>query len=210
VLIGGGIESCKGAPVNIAERLAFNNPDVEIHTFQIGNTDEGRFFLDGIARKCRGTYTAIDQSFSAASWHAWMKRYLVVPCAPPAPPAAAAPAAAIPPILFDHNSFSVRSKDPRVDAANLASLGAVGRLLQAKPSSRVVLHGFTDAKGAPDANLKISRRRAEAVARYLTANHRIPSARISIVPHGFAPGAGPQPAAPQIMEGRRVEIELVD
>ncbi len=51
VLIGGGMESCKADPVKIAERIGINNPDLEIHTFQVGNSPDGRFFLGAIAQK---------------------------------------------------------------------------------------------------------------------------------------------------------------
>ena len=56
LVIGGGIESCKADPVTIAEQISRNNPDLEIHTFQIGNAQDGSFFLKAIAEKGRGTY----------------------------------------------------------------------------------------------------------------------------------------------------------
>ena len=199
ILIGGGIESCKSDPVKIADRIAFNNPDLEIHTFQIGNSQEGKFFLEGIARKCKGTYQNIASMGSVAGWHAWMKRYLVVPCS--APEGVGAPEE-IPPIVFDYNSFSVRSKDRTLDASNLRSLDIVGKYLQANPRARVVLHGFTDGKGKPAYNLRLSRRRAEAVALALKKQYGIPDARIGIIAHGEAPSGPPG----EIM--RRVEFEL--
>ena len=56
LLIGGGVESCNSDPVKIADQICRNNPDVEIHTFQIGNAQDGRFYLRAIAKKGRGVY----------------------------------------------------------------------------------------------------------------------------------------------------------
>jgi outer membrane protein OmpA-like peptidoglycan-associated protein len=208
LVIGGGIESCKGDPVKTADRLAFNNPDLEIHTFQMGGSDEGRFNLEGIAAKGRGTFTTAEQLSSPAGWHAWMKRFLVVACAPPAPQPGPAPqtqAQVYPPVLFDYNSFSIRSKEPAIDGANAASIEAVGRKLQSNPVSRLVIHGFADGKGNPQANEKIAQRRAEAVKRLISTNYGVVSGRITIVPRGPAPGL--PPGAP---EGRRVEFEIIE
>ena len=45
VLIGGGIESCNIDPVKVTDQMCRNNPDLEIHTFQIGQAPEGNFYL---------------------------------------------------------------------------------------------------------------------------------------------------------------------
>jgi outer membrane protein OmpA-like peptidoglycan-associated protein len=208
VLVGGGIESCKADPIKIADRIAYNNPDLEIHTFQIGNSQEGRFFLKSIAQKCGGTYHNVSTMNSSAGWHDWMKSHLVVPCGPSVPQSGGAPVPQVPPVTFDFNSFTVRSKDPAANAANLASLEAVARFLGEHPSSRVVLHGYTDGKGRQEYNLKLSRRRAEAVARYLTRTYRIPPARIGIIAHGVSPDMAPRPSPMGGRERRRVEFEL--
>jgi len=204
LLVGGGIESCKSDPIKIADRIAFNNPDLEIHTFQIGNSQEGRFFLKAIAKKCNGTYNDVRGMSSPAGWHAWMRGHLVVPCGPSGPAEAQLPARQIGPVVFDFNSFSVGSKDPAVDAANRASLDAVGQFLKANPSARVVLHGFTDGKGNQQFNLKLSRKRAEAVSRHLSVTHGVPQSQIAIIAHGIAQDASrARPGA-----RRRVEFEI--
>jgi len=210
LLIGGGLESCKTNPINVADRISLNNPDVEVHTFQVGNMEEGRYVLEHIAAKCRGTYHNTAAITSSAEWHVWMRRHLVVPCGPAADAPGAAPATKVGPVTFDYKSFTVRSRDASVDAANMASLEAVGRRLQANPSSRVVLHGFTDGKGSQQYNLRLSRQRAEAVSRYLQTTYGIPSARIGIVAHGIAQDAGSPPGQPQLGGRRTVEFELLD
>ncbi len=210
LLIGGGVESCKADPINVADRIGINNPDLEIHTFQVGNLQEGQFVLEGIAAKCRGTYHNAAAMTSSADWHLWMRRYLVVPCGQGAGAPGAIPPKRLGPVTFDYKSISVRSRDAAVDAANMANLDAVGRHLQANPAARVVLHGFTDGKGSQDYNLRLSRQRAEAVAKYLQSTYGIPSARVGIVAHGIAQEAPGPPGQPQVGGRRSVEFELLD
>lgn len=211
VVVGGGLESCDADPIQVAERIALNNKDVEVHTFQIGNSPDGRYYLKGIAEKARGTFNWADEFTTPAAWHAWMKKYLVMPCGPssPAPSGggAAAPQA-VGVVTFDSNSFSVRSKDPSADAANLATLEVVAKALRANPSARVVLHGYAEGKGKPDANFKISQKRADAVAQYLMGTYRVPRAQIGAVPHGASPSGLRAPPGAQERFGRRVEFEL--
>jgi outer membrane protein OmpA-like peptidoglycan-associated protein len=204
VLVGGGIESCNLDPVKVTDQMCKNNPDLEIHTFQIGNAPEGNFYLKAIAQRSHGTYNLLTDTRSSASWHAWMKKNLVMPCAssaaPQAPPA-------IGPVLFDSKGFSVRSNDPAVDVTNLQNLDAVAQILRGNPSAKVVLHGFSDAKGNPDFNMKLSKKRAEAVAHFLIRTYHISSTRISVVPHGSSQAALQTPAAQQ-RGARRVEFEI--
>jgi outer membrane protein OmpA-like peptidoglycan-associated protein len=211
VVIGGGLESCQTDPIQIADRIAQNNKDVEIHTFQIGNSPDGRFFLRGIAEKARGTYNWADEFTTPASWHAWMKKYLVVPCGPststPGGGAAGTPQR-VGVVTFDFKSVSVRSKDPSADATNLAALELVARALKANPAARVVLHGYSDGKGKPEVNLKLSKQRAEAVGQYLIRTYGIPVSQISAVAHGSSPSLYQTPVASQERFGRRVEFEL--
>jgi len=209
LVIGGGLESCKGDPVTIAEQISRNNPDLEIHTFQIGNAQDGSFYLRAIAEKGKGTYNSADASNNPAAWYAWMKRNLVTPCGPAVrPPGGSQASAPIGPVTFDYNSFSVRSTDPAADAANLAALQAVGQALRGNPAARVVLHGFSDGRGKPEYNLKLSRKRAEAVAQFLVTSYGIPTSQIGIVAHGASQAMLGTPAPAQERFGRRVEIEI--
>ena len=86
VLIGGGLESCNMEPIKVTDQICRNNPDLEIHTFQIGNAPEGSFYLRAIAERSRGSYNRVEDSRSSASWYAWMKRNLVTPCGPSGAP----------------------------------------------------------------------------------------------------------------------------
>ncbi|MFC1834959.1 OmpA family protein [Thermodesulfobacteriota bacterium] len=204
IVIGGGMESCTADPIKTADQIAQNNPDLEIHTFQVADYQEGTFFLKGIAEKCGGTYNNLRQMGSQAGWHAWMKRYLVQPCATPNTQAKEA-VTGVGPVVFDYNSFSVRSNDPAIDSRNLAALDLVGKYLQHNPESRLRLHGFTDGKGGQAYNIKLSQRRAEAVALFLHQTYNIPAQRMAVVPHGV----DLQTAGPGSYGGtRRVEFEF--
>ncbi len=212
ILIGAGVESCDVDVVKIADRIGFNHPELEVHTFQVGGDRFGRFNLQEIARKCHGTYTDTAAMRGTAGWHSWMKKYLVVPCqtAPAAEPAGKPKTEQVGPIFFDYNSFTVRSRNRSLDTANLARLEAAGLYLKAHPNARVVLHGFTDGKGGPEYNLKLSRRRAEAVSKFLRNTFGISDTRIGIIAHGEAQDSsrGRAPVGPD--QGRRVEFEFFD
>jgi hypothetical protein len=200
IVVGAGIESCKMDPIKITQQIVANNPDVEIHAFQIGGGTEGSFFLRGIAEMGRGTFTPLDDPNTPTLWHAWMRRHLVQPCRAAVQAPAAAPVEKVPPVTFDPNSVSVKSKNRQVDAANQASLQAVAQILKSTPTARVILHGFSvESKGNVKQSLRMSRKRAEAVAHYLTANFGIPPSQIGLVGHGASADNA----------GRIVEFEIV-
>jgi outer membrane protein OmpA-like peptidoglycan-associated protein len=211
IVIGGGSESCKTDPIQTAERIALDNPKVEIHTFQIGNSPEGRYYLQGIAAKARGTYNDAEGFTNSTAWHAWMKRYLVVPCNPAKSTAgetAGTGPQTVGVVTFDTGSYSVRSRDASADASNRATLEVVAKALKANSSARVVLHGYSDGKVSPRVNLKISKKLADAVARYLKRAYKISPAQIGAVAHGASPSALHAPPGAQKRFGRRVEFEL--
>ena len=205
LLIGGGIDSCKADPIKTAEQICRNNPDVEIHTFQIGNSQDGTYFLKGIAQVGKGEYHNVAEFGSPAGWHAWMLKYWVKPCGGGTPTPAAT---GFKPILFDFNSFSVASKDPTTNAANRSALDALATALRQNPNSRVTLKGYSDGRGKPEQNLVIARKRAESVAQFLATVYGIPRSRIRV--QAMAAGQPPagSPYAQDDRESRRVEIEL--
>jgi len=206
VVVGGGIESCKADPGKITEQICRNNPDLEVHTFQVGGSQDGAFYLKGIAQNGRGTYNNANSFGSSADWYRWMRQFMVMPCAGQA--AAGAPVAGLSPVTFDNNSFSVRSREPMADAANQATLAAVAQILRQSPMARLVLHGYSDGKGKPETNLKLSKQRAEAVAQFLVGTHGIPAARIAVMGHGATLVMPPGGAPAHERLGRRVEFEI--
>ena len=70
-------------------------------------------------------------------------------------------------------------------------------------TARFGVHGHTDAAGSRDYNLKLSRERADSVARHLAARG-VDSPRLEVA--GFGPDRLARPEAPRDAANRRVEI----
>jgi len=98
---------------------------------------------------------------------------------PPPPPPAPAPAPAERIVLrgvhFDFNRANIRP-----DAMPI--LDEAASILKAHPNIRVDVNGYCDSRGSDAYNLKLSQRRADAVAEYL-ANQGIASDRL--ISHGY-------------------------
>jgi outer membrane protein OmpA-like peptidoglycan-associated protein len=83
------------------------------------------------------------------------------------------------------------------------SLDAVAEGIKLVGGMKIVVEGHTDASGAVDYNLILSKRRAEAVKEYLVA-HGVPAANLKAVGRGkFEPLVKENPTAP---ENRRVQF----
>ena len=128
----------------------------------------------------------------------------VVPAAPAAPARIdAARIDAMPSvdieIYFDSNSESI-TRQAAETLATLARALADPRLAGA----RFLIGGHSDARGAPEANLRLSERRAAAVRRHLIEQHGLDAARL--VSRGFGQQRLKLPDRPQAVENRRVQI----
>ena len=208
-VIGGGLDSCNSDPIKITEQIRRNNPDVEIHTFQIGNAQDGSYFLKGIAQKGHGAFHNVAEFNSPAGWHEWMLKYWVKPCRDTAPASGAVGTpVGFGPVLFDFNSSSVISKDPTIDSSNRSAIAAAAMALKQNPASIITLKGFSDGRGKPEQNLAVARKRAEAVAQFLSSMYGIPRSRINVQVAG-ATSSGPTPVySRDDRMSRRVEMEL--
>ncbi len=95
-----------------------------------------------------------------------------------------------------------------VKAESDATLKEVARLLAASPKLQLLVVGHTDNVGQPDANLRLSRARADAVVKALASRFGVAAARLS------AQGAGPiAPVASNRTEegrARNRRVELVE
>ncbi|MGC8657848.1 MAG: OmpA family protein [Desulfomonilaceae bacterium] len=209
VVIGGGMDSCKADPIKTVEQICRNNPDVEFHTFQVGNSQDGVYFLKGIAQVGKGEYHNVAEFNSPAGWHAWMLKYWVKPCAgSSAISGGVGVPKAFKPIYFDFNSFSVASKNPAISSGNRESLDALANALTQNPNSRVTLKGYSDGKGKPDQNLAVARKRAESVRQFLITVFKIPRSRITVQATGPHQMGAPGTPMHDDYTARRVEIEL--
>lgn len=123
----------------------------------------------------------------------------VVAAAPPAPPpATAAPAAPADPnralpIFFE--AWSALLEEP----AQVA-LREVAERIKANPRVPVLVVGYSDPRGSPEANMTLSRLRARVVADALIANG-VPARRIRVLYRGATPGF-------ESLESRRVEVRV--
>ena len=91
-----------------------------------------------------------------------------------------------------------------------AALDQVAQKVQSLPNPSVELAGFTDRKGTENYNLVLSRKRAEAVQRYL-AKQNVPVRAIHIIGLGEeTPPAGLQAGSSSAEMARRVSIRIFD
>lgn len=79
-------------------------------------------------------------------------------------------------VLFDFGDYSLKS-------AASGTLAEVAKVIHERPNSTVVVRGYTDSIGSEDANLALSRKRAESVRDWMV-KRGIPAKRISVIGMG--------------------------
>lgn len=104
-------------------------------------------------------------------------------------------------VLFDFNR-STLSDTARQELDTLAAkMLALKRFV-------VEVQGYTDRVGAADYNLDLSRKRANAVVRYLTAQHKVPLHRIHLLGLGADDPIADNKTSDGRRQNRRVEIRV--
>ena len=110
------------------------------------------------------------------------------------------------PVHFDFDSAVVREVD-------IATLGQVAEVIRrAYPNALVTIEGFADPAGNREYNMRLSRRRAEAVKTIMISRFNLPAAQFRTIGYGeqferqVAPGA--RGAAPGAEENRRVTFTI--
>lgn len=73
----------------------------------------------------------------------------------------------------------------------------------------IQVQGYTDATGSTKYNLELSRRRADAVVRYLTEKNNIPLVKVSLLGYGEDSPAAPNKTRDGRKENRRVQITIM-
>jgi outer membrane protein OmpA-like peptidoglycan-associated protein len=139
-----------------------------------------------------------------------MLTYRFAPPPPPPPMAApmpaAAPAAAPPPpprtflVFFDFDKYSLTADARKVIEAAAASYKATG-------SARIDVSGYTDLAGTQAYNLRLSQRRADAVAGYLL-KQGVPKNVMDVKWFGKEHPRVPTPDGVREPQNRRVEIMM--
>lgn len=79
-------------------------------------------------------------------------------------------------VLFGFNKYDIETNYQDL-------LDAHALYLTAKPSSKVLVEGYTDPRGTPEYNIALGQRRADAVVNYLTAKG-VQGAQLSTVSYG--------------------------
>ncbi len=98
--------------------------------------------------------------------------------------------------LFNFNSFTLK-------AGAYPELDRVSRILNQYPQTRIRVEGHTDSRGSAEYNMKLSQRRAEAVANALI-QRGVDPVRITTIGFGES-----QPVSSNAAENRRVEIKIM-
>ncbi len=97
-------------------------------------------------------------------------------------------------------------------SANISSsfypaLNSVANVLAKSPDTSITISGHTDSKGNPNANLQLSKNRADSVARYLVSKG-VGSQRIQTVGYGDAYPVASNDNEAGRSKNRRVEIKI--
>lgn len=91
-----------------------------------------------------------------------------------------------------------------------ASLGAVAEFLRAAPEVRVAIVGHTDTVGGLDANIALSRERAQSVRTRLIATYGVDAARLDAEGMGYLAPIASNRSAEGRRVNRRVEVILLN
>ena len=92
--------------------------------------------------------------------------------------------------------------------ASNAELDKIAIALVATPNSRWEVGGYTDNRGVPAANQRLSQARAQAVMQYLVSK-TVPAASLTAVGYGSQRPAAPNTRAAGRAQNRRVEIKRI-
>ena len=137
---------------------------------------------------------------------------LIPPPPPPPPPVAAAqPPPPPPPPVEHHEKLVLRGvhfdfNKSRIRPGDASILDEAADILKQHPDVTIYDDGYCDAIGSESYNLKLSQRRADAVARYLE-DKGIPSSKI--IPRGFGKTdfVAPNDTDEGRAQNRRVELK---
>ena len=103
------------------------------------------------------------------------------------------------PVLFDYNSAQLKGE--------VSKLATVLEFMQKNPKSSITIVGHTDKIGSQNYNLKLSKRRADAVRKFLTGNG-IDSSRIKMIGRGKLEPVADNSTAQGRAKNRRAEMNI--
>lgn len=105
-------------------------------------------------------------------------------------------------VLFPFNSAKLTKEAKE-------NLDQFAQSIQAQKHYVIQVQGYTDKIGPEAYNLELSRRRADAVVRYLTLNYSIPLVRVYMLGYGKASPTAPNNTREGRKENRRVQLTLM-
>ena len=114
--------------------------------------------------------------------------------------------------LISENVFSEQSIPFAFNSAGLSAEAkaaidsVVNRLVEANENVYIEVQGFTDSSGTDAYNMKLGKKRARAVLRYLYETHHIPLHRMRTYSYGEANPLVPNDTRENRMKNRRVAI----
>lgn len=126
---------------------------------------------------------------------------------PPPQPPMPLPAPASKRIVLRGVNFDFDKNEIRPDSRPL--LDAAIRILKENPNVRISVEGHTDAVGSVDYNNALSRRRAEAVFRYLSKGG-VERERMEVVGYGKSRPVASNDTPSGRAQNRRVELQVVN
>jgi OOP family OmpA-OmpF porin len=88
-------------------------------------------------------------------------------------------------------------------------LDEIASLVAGKKRFIIQVQGYTDRTGPTDYNLELSRRRADAVVRYLTLEQKVPLARVFRIGYGEDAPAASNDTREGREQNRRVEVRVL-
>lgn len=155
----------------------------------------------------------VSRSAGAGTGHVQMIRIApagpVPPAAAPAPPVAPAETGGLAAALDNGSAVldgvTFASGDASTVQGGDAALAELAAWLAANPGRTIALVGHTDASGSLEANVALSRKRAEAVRARLIADHGADGARITALGAGFMAPRGSNLTEEGRAKNRRVE-----
>ena len=105
-------------------------------------------------------------------------------------------------ILFGINKTKLTQED-------IDTLDSLAQTASSMKHYVIEVRGFTDDRGPKQYNLQLSRRRADAVVRYLTLEKQIPLVRVYQAGYGEDDPAGPNKTRSGREQNRRVNVSLL-
>jgi outer membrane protein OmpA-like peptidoglycan-associated protein len=105
-------------------------------------------------------------------------------------------------ILFGFGKSKLTSEDTQ-------ALDDVVQAVDGMKHYVIEVRGFTDNVGGKQYNLQLSRRRADAVVRYLTLEKQIPLVRVYMAGYGDAGAAAPNKTRHGREQNRRVDVNIL-